>query len=279
MTSYAIGDLQGCLEPLQRLLLKIDFKPTRDRLLFAGDLVNRGPASLEVLRFIRSLGNAVVTVLGNHDLHLIASAHSGRFGSRDTLAPVMQAPDRDELLAWLVRQPLAYADPQSGALMIHAGVPPQWDRTQTLMLAEEASAALNGPHGADFLLQMYGNEPDCWQENLRGVPRLRFIVNCLTRLRYCDASGRVHLKPSGAPGTQRAGLLPWFQVPGRKTAGDTLVFGHWSTLGQVHWPQAHVYGLDTGCLWGGCLTALNLDTWATISVDCPQYQQPSVHEG
>lgn len=279
MTSYAIGDIQGCLEPLQRLLRKINFKPTRDRLLFAGDLVNRGPASLEVLRLIRSLGESAVTVLGNHDLHLIASARSGRFGKRDTLDRLMQAPDRDELLAWLIRQPLAYDDPHSGVLLIHAGVPPQWDRAQTLALAQEASAAISGPDGVDFLSQMYGDEPDFWQETLRGVPRLRFIVNCLTRLRYCEPDGRVQLKPSGAPGTQPTGLLPWFKVPHRRTAGDTLVFGHWSTLGQVHWPQARVYGLDTGCLWGGCLTALNLDNWSTVSVDCPQYLQPAGHEG
>lgn len=279
MTAYAIGDLQGCLEPLQRLLLKIDFNPSRDRLFFAGDLVNRGPSSLEILRFIRGLGRSAVTVLGNHDLHLLASARSGRFGRRDTLAEVMRAPDRDELLAWLTAQPLAYHDPQSGVLLIHAGVPPQWDRAQTLALAEEASTAIRDTDGGGFLSQMYGDEPDRWRDSLRGIPRLRFIVNCLTRLRYCDAQGRVHLKPSGTPGTQPAGLLPWFEVPDRRTASDTLVFGHWSTLGQVHWPQAKVYGLDTGCLWGGCLTALNLDTWDTIGVPCPQYQQPSAHEG
>lgn len=279
MTSYAIGDLQGCLDPLQRLLDKIDFQPGRDRLLFAGDLVNRGPQSLQVLRFVRGLGHAAVTVLGNHDLHLLAAARTARFGRRDTLAPILAASDRDELLHWLRQQPLALSDPASGALLIHAGVPPQWDRALTLALAAEVQDLLAAPDGDDFLSHMYGNEPDCWQDGLRGVPRWRFIVNCLTRLRYCDAQGRVHLKPSGAPGTQPPGLVPWFQVPGRRSAGETIIFGHWSTLGRVHWPQQQVYGLDTGCLWGGCLTALNLDTWQCISVDCPQYQKPDTHEG
>lgn len=275
MTAYAIGDLQGCFEPLQRLLIKIEFSPSRDRLLFAGDLVNRGPQSLEVLRFIKSLGSAATTVLGNHDLHLIAGARSGHFGSHDTFGEIMRASDCNELLDWLLAQPLAYEDLDSGVLMIHAGVAPQWDRAQTLALAQEVRVALNGPKGDKFLAQMYGNDPDIWDEHLRGVPRLRFIVNCLTRLRYCEADGRIRLKPSGTPGTQARGLIPWFEAPGRKTAGDTIVFGHWSTLGKVHWPQAQVYGLDTGCLWGGCLTALNLSTMQTISVDCEQFQKPS----
>jgi bis(5'-nucleosyl)-tetraphosphatase (symmetrical) len=279
MPNYAIGDLQGCLDPLQELLQRIAFDPIRDRLLFAGDLVNRGPQSLQVLRFIRSLGKAAVTVLGNHDLHLLAATHGGRFRANDTFDEIMRAPDRDELLDWLMQQPLAHEDPQSGALLIHAGVPPQWDRAQVLSLAQEVSATLTGPGGGELLTQMYGNEPDRWSEGLRGLPRLRFIINCLTRLRYCESDGRVRLKPSGAPGTQPQGLLPWFEAPGRKTAGDTIVFGHWSTLGRVHWPQARVYGLDTGCLWGGCLTALNLESWATTSIDCRQYQQPSVHDG
>lgn len=274
MTTYAIGDLQGCYEPLERLLKKIEFSPAHDRLLFAGDLVNRGPQSLEVLRFIKSLGNAATVVLGNHDLHLIAASRNGQFGANDTLAEIMRAPDCDVLLDWLLSRPLAYSDEDSGALLIHAGVPPQWDRAQTLALAGEVSAVLNGPKGDKFLAQMYGNEPDIWHEQLRGILRYRFIVNCLTRLRYCDAEGRVRLKPSGKPGTQAKGLMPWFEVPGRKTAQDTIIFGHWSTLGRVHWPQARVYGLDTGCLWGGCLTALNLSTMETVKVDCEQFLKP-----
>jgi bis(5'-nucleosyl)-tetraphosphatase (symmetrical) len=213
-------------------------------------------------------------VLGNHDLHLIAASRSGHFGASDTLGDIMRAADRNALLDWLLSQPLAHEDAESGVLLIHAGIPPQWDRSQTLALAQEAGAVLNGPTGDKFLAQMYGNDPEIWDDRLRGVPRMRFIINCLTRLRYCEADGRIRLKPSGAPGTQASGLMPWFEVPGRKTAGDTIVFGHWSTLGRVYWPQARVYGLDTGCLWGGCLTALNLQTMETVNVDCPQSQKP-----
>lgn len=275
MTHYVIGDLQGCLEPLQKLLTKVAFSPRRDHLVFCGDLVNRGPDSLSTLRFIKSLGSSATITLGNHDLHLLAAAQSGNFGSKDTLQDIMNAPDCGDLLAWLIHQPLAWQDKRSGALIIHAGVPPQWDCAQTLALAQEASKALQGHAGKKFLADMYGNEPDLWDENLSGIPRLRFIINCLTRLRYCDEQGRIHLKPKGAPGSQPKGLMPWFEVPGRKTARDTIIFGHWSTLGKIHWPQSNIYGLDTGCVWGGCLTALNLDTRELISADCEQYRKPS----
>ncbi|HVT36023.1 MAG TPA: symmetrical bis(5'-nucleosyl)-tetraphosphatase [Nevskiaceae bacterium] len=271
MTVYAIGDLQGCLDPLQSLLAKLDFNVRRDRLLLTGDLVNRGPQSLEVLRFVRSLGKAATTVLGNHDLHLLAAAESGKFGPRDTLDSIMAAPDRDELLGWLRRQPLAHEDAETGALLLHAGVAPQWTRAQTLACAAEASSYLNSVNGDRFLRKMYGNEPDRWDENLGGALRLRFIVNCLTRLRYCRVDGSIDLKHKGPPGSQPDGLLPWFEVPGRKTARDTIICGHWSSLGRVHWPQARVYGLDTGCIWGNCLTALNLLTGELRSVACTQF--------
>lgn len=276
MTQYVIGDLQGCLDPLQRLLTELSFSRTRDRLLFCGDLVNRGPASLETLRFIKSLGRSAMTVLGNHDLHLLAAARTGHFGAKDSLQDIMQASDCEDLLAWLIRQPLAWLDPLSEMLVVHAGIPPQWDRTQTLAMAQEVSDALQGPDNGNVLAQMYGNEPDLWDESLRGMPRLRFIINCLTRLRYCDGQGRLHLKPKGAPGTQPVGVMPWFEVPGRRTLRDTIVCGHWSTLGQVHWPQSNVYGLDTGCVWGGCLTALNLQTRELIQVSCEKYRKPSL---
>ena len=274
MTQYVIGDLQGCLEPLEKLLSKISFSSKKDQLIFCGDLVNRGPDSLGTLRYIHSLGRAATAVLGNHDLHLLAAAQSGDFGSKDTLQEVMNAPDRATLLAWLIQQPLAWQDQRSSVLVVHAGVPPQWDRTQTLALAQEASDALQGQERGQFFAQMYGNEPDLWDENLSGIPRLRFIINCLTRLRYCDEQGRIHLKPKGAPGSQPKGLMPWFEVPERKTGKDTIIFGHWSTLGKIHWPHSKVYGLDTGCVWGGCLTALNLDTRELINVGCEQYRQP-----
>ncbi|MGH8460214.1 MAG: symmetrical bis(5'-nucleosyl)-tetraphosphatase [Stenotrophobium sp.] len=273
MTTYAIGDIQGCDKALQSLLAKLEFQPGRDRLLLTGDLVNRGPQSLEVLRRVKSLGEHAITVLGNHDLHLLAVANGRRSDKRDTLQAVLAAPDRDELLAWLRQQPLAWRDPATGILLIHAGLPPQWNIQQTLELAAEASAFIRGPQGDDFLAQMYGNEPDIWSEQLRGIPRLRFIVNCFTRLRYCDAQGRIKMKPKGAPGTQPPGLMPWFEVPGRQSADTEIVFGHWSTLGQTHWPQAQVHGLDTGCVWGGCLTALNLDDGTTANIDCMQHGQ------
>lgn len=274
MTHYVIGDLQGCLEPLEKLLSKLSFSPHRDHLVFCGDLVNRGPDSLGTLRYIRSLGTAATTVLGNHDLHLLAAAQSGDFGRKDTLQHIMQAHDVEALLAWLIQQPLAWLHGKSDALVVHAGLPPQWNRVQTLALAQEASQALQGKQGKKFLADMYGDEPNLWSEDLAGIPRLRFIINCLTRLRYCDAQGRIQLKPKGAPGSQPRGLMPWFEAPGRKTANDTIIFGHWSTLGKISWPQSKVYGLDTGCVWGGCLTALNLDTYALISVGCETYRKP-----
>jgi bis(5'-nucleosyl)-tetraphosphatase (symmetrical) len=268
MALYAVGDLQGCYRPLLRLLKTIGFDRRRDRLLLTGDLVNRGPDSLACLRFVRGLGNAAVTVLGNHDLHLLAAAHTGIYGAKDTLDAVAQAPDRDELLDWLRRQPLAYEEPETGTLLIHAGLAPQWSRAQTLRLAREASAVIAGPQGGRFLERMYGDRPDRWSARLSGLPRLRFIVNCLTRLRYCDAGGRMYLQPKGPPGTQPAGLLPWFQVPGRKSAGTRIICGHWSSLGQVEWPAERVWGLDTGCVWGGCLTALELRSGTLTRTRC-----------
>jgi bis(5'-nucleosyl)-tetraphosphatase (symmetrical) len=266
MTTYAIGDVQGCHEELLALIAELAFDPARDRLIFVGDLVNRGPASLEVLRLVRGLGDAAVTVLGNHDLHLLAVAHGGRSGRRDTLTGVLAASDSDELLDWLSARPLAWRHPQTGTLLIHAGLPPQWTVAQTLELAAEASAVIAGSGGPRFFTRMYGDEPDRWKASLRGTDRLRFAVNCLTRLRYCDASGRLDLKPKGAPGTQPAGSMPWFQVSDRLSREDTIVFGHWSTLGRVHWPEHRVFGLDTGCVWGGRLTALALETGEVHSV-------------
>ncbi|HUP91898.1 MAG TPA: symmetrical bis(5'-nucleosyl)-tetraphosphatase [Solimonas sp.] len=279
MASYAIGDLQGCLDPLKRLLARLAFDPARDRLLFTGDLVNRGPQSLPALRYVRALGKAAVTVLGNHDLHLLAAARSGRFKGRDTLGELMAAPDRDELLAWLRERPLAYQDPASGALLVHAGVAPQWTARKLLALAAETAEVLNGKGGARFFENMYGDEPVRWSERLRGAARTRFVINCLTRLRYCTAKGDIDLKHKGPPGSQPARLLPWFEAPGRKTAADTIVFGHWSSLGQVRWQDGRIWGLDTGCVWGGCLTALNLATGETIKTDCTQYQKPDKGEG
>lgn len=268
MARFAIGDVQGCYTPLRALLDRLDFDPGRDQLLLTGDLVNRGPESLQTLRFLRGLGSAAITVLGNHDLHLIAVAHGGRGKPRDTLGDILGAPDRDELLAWLQAQPLAWGDAEGRVLLVHAGVPPQWTRAQALACSAEVSRVLAGDGGAALLDQMYGDEPARWRDSLEGFDRLRFIINCLTRLRYCRTDGRIDLKFKGPPGTQPRGLLPWFEAPGRRSAGDTIVFGHWSTLGRVHWPQARVYGLDSGCVWGGRLTALNLDSGEVETCGC-----------
>lgn len=260
MTTYAIGDVQGCHDELLALFEALRFDRARDRAIFVGDLVNRGPKSLAVLRFVRDLGPAAVTVLGNHDLHLLAVANGGRSGRRDTLTEVLAASDCDVLLDWLATQPLAWRHEASGTLFVHAGIPPQWTVPQTLELAAEASEVIQGRDARRFFARMYGDEPVRWKPGLRGTDRTRFVVNSLTRLRYCDAEGHLDLRPKGAPGTQAEGLLPWFAVPERASRGTPIVFGHWSTLGRVHWPEHGVYGLDTGCVWGGRLTALALET-------------------
>lgn len=269
MSTYVIGDLQGCYDALRRLLDRIAFDPAVDRLRFAGDLVNRGPQSLQTLRFVRGLGPAALSVLGNHDLHLLAVAHGGRKGRRDTLEDILGAPDRDELLDWLRGQPLLHEE--SGFAVLHAGLPPQWDLAQARRCAREAEAVLAGAEYAALLRDMYGNQPDRWDEALDGVPRLRFIINCYTRLRYCDAQGRIDFDDKGAPGSQPARLLPWFAAPQRRSAGTPLVFGHWSTLGRVEWPEHQVWGLDTGAVWGGRLTALRLEDRSLHSVKSPGY--------
>ncbi len=275
MATYAIGDLQGCHDELQRLLDRLAFDPARDRLWFTGDLVNRGPRSLECLRFVHGLGERAVTVLGNHDLHLLARAvgAAGDRGGRDTLDAVLAAPDRGELLEWLRHRPLLHRDAALGYAMIHAGLPPQWDLETAQARCAEAEEALRGPRFADLMRNLYGDRPERWREDLDGWDRLRFIINCLTRLRYCSDDGRLALSAKGPPGTQPAGYRPWFDVPGRASAGARLVFGHWSTLGDC--TRADVFPLDTGCVWGGSLTALRLDGAPRhFRVPCPQSSPP-----
>ena len=271
MPTYAIGDLQGCHEPLLRLLDVIRFDPAADRLWFVGDLVNRGPDSLGVLRFLRSLGDAAVCVLGNHDLHLLALAEGyGRVHKGDTLDEVLAAPDREELLHWMRRQKLAWRE--GDLLMVHAGVLPDWSVDATLARAAEAEAMLQGEHYQDFFAQMYGNAPIGWDDSLEGIERLRVIVNAFTRLRYCTATGEMEFHHKGAPGTQPAGWLPWFEVPGRKSADATIIIGHWSTLGLVN--RTDLIALDTGCLWGGRLSAIRLEDRQVQAVQCPQMRAP-----
>lgn len=275
MATYAIGDIQGCHEGLLRLLTAIRFSPGRDRLWFAGDLVNRGPDSLAVLQLVRQLGEHAVTVLGNHDLHLLAVACGARRrGRHDTLDGLLESPQREALLDWLRHQPLLHESTEHGLALLHAGLPPQWTMAQARDCANEVHTALAGPDWQGLLAAMYGDEPAQWSPALSGIERLRFTINCYTRLRYCDAQGRLQLRDKGAPGSQDGTLLPWFAVPGRASRSTELLFGHWSTLGQVHWPEHGVYGLDTGCVWGGQLTALRLEDRSLHSVACPQTLAP-----
>jgi bis(5'-nucleosyl)-tetraphosphatase (symmetrical) len=271
---YLIGDIQGCDGALGRLLDKIDFSPSRDTLYLLGDLVNRGPESAAVLRRLVALGDAAQCLLGNHDLSLLALAHGHRAPHRnDTLDEVLQAPDREALLDWLRHRRMAIH--AHGILMVHGGVLPPWDLPQTLALAAEVEAALRGPALGDFLAQMYGNEPAQWRDDLQGAARLRVIVNALTRLRFCTPEGVMDLKASGGLHAAPPGYLPWFDVPGRRTASVCIAFGHWSTLGYLRRPD--IVSLDTGCVWGGCLSALRLaDSGAheLVQVKCEQAQAP-----
>lgn len=273
MATWAIGDVQGCYGELQSLLEHIEFDDQRDQLWFSGDLVNRGRQSLETLRFVKKLGNRAVTVLGNHDLHLLAVACGVQaVKPRDTFTDVLQAPDRDELLHWLRHQPLLHS--HAGFTLIHAGLPPQWDTVTARAEAHVVETVLQNPGWEDFFADMYGNEPDCWSPELDGVGRWRFAINCLTRLRYCTADGRLDFSHKNAPGSQTSNLLPWFAVPNRKSAGERLLFGHWSTLGAVE-EHHQVFPLDTGCVWGGKLTALRLDGPLEYrNVSCQAAQKP-----
>ena len=271
MATYAIGDIQGCYDPLQRLLDQLRFDPAHDQLWFVGDLVNRGPQSLEVLRFVKALGDSAITVLGNHDLHLLAlGAGHGRLHKGDTLDAVLAAPDCDELLHWLRHQRLAWRE--ADYLLVHAGVLPSWTVDDTLHLAAEAEAALQSDDYREFFAQMYGNAPSTWNESLTGMERLRMIVNVFTRLRYCTPAGEMDFHQKGAPGSQPAPLLPWFDVPGRQSGDATMIFGHWSTLGLIVRPD--LVALDTGCLWGGHLTAIRTEDREVFAQACQQQRRP-----
>ena len=258
MARWAIGDVQGCCAELDALLLRLRFNADRDQLWFTGDLVNRGPQSLAALRRVRDLAANAIVVLGNHDLHLLALALLPDRKPRrsDTLDDILAAPDRDALLAWLLSRPLAHHDLARNDLLVHAGLVPQWHARQAALLAGEVSQALQ--HDPEKLLGgMYGDEPDHWDETLSGQARWRFIVNVLTRMRVCTNAGRIDLKFKGPPAEVRPPWLPWFAVAGRASLATRVIFGHWSALGLY---QNHgVLGLDTGCVWGGSLTAMNLD--------------------
>jgi bis(5'-nucleosyl)-tetraphosphatase (symmetrical) len=268
VATYAIGDVQGCYAELQSLLAAIGFTPARDRLWFAGDIVNRGPDSLAVLRFVRGLGDRALTVLGNHDLHLLACSHGARLPHRlDTFGEILAAADRGELLDWLQRQPLMHIG-EAGDALVHAGLPPQWSVPQAREHAAEVERVLRSDAARGFFTQMYGNEPDRWSDELVGIDRLRFITNAITRMRFCTRKGRLDLKSKGAPGTQDDKLMPWYAVPGRASRDARILFGHWATLhlGPADTESHNVIGLDTGCVWGGSLTAVRIEDGRLFSV-------------
>ena len=276
MTRYAIGDLQGCNDELQNLLTQLRFSADRDQIFFVGDLVNRGPDSLEALRFVRALGDNAVVVLGNHDLHLLAVAHGIRRNRKsDTLDELLAAPDRDQLLEWLVTRPLAHSHVDSDGrtdLIVHAGLVPQWTLATTLELARGVESALRKDPERLFD-HMYGDEPDRWSDDLSEKEKLRFTINVLTRLRVCTAEGRIALKWKGKPPPPDSSYQPWFEVAGRKTLHVRVIFGHWSALGFVQ--RMGVVGLDSGCVWGGSLTAFDMDSdRPPVTVGCTGHQLP-----
>ena len=272
MATYAIGDIQGCYQQLKELLLKLDFNSDKDKLWFAGDIVNRGPDSLKTIRFIKSLEDNAITVLGNHDLHLLALANGrGKQGKKDTIEPILKAKDSDNLLNWLIHRPLVHYQKKNHVCLVHAGIYPDWTLEQILNNAAEMENILRGPKSHEFFHHMYGDKPRKWSDDLTGWDRLRFITNCLTRMRYIKNNTKLCLKEKGAPGKQDIGIDPWFELE-RREKDLNIVFGHWSTLKDPK--QAHLYPLDTGCLWGGKLTALKINhkLKKRISIKCPKSQ-------
>ncbi len=266
MTTYVIGDLQGCLTPLRRLLDHLSYDPTTDTLWFVGDLVNRGPESLETLRFIKSLGKQAISVLGNHDLHLLAVVHGVRkASSKDTLQPIVNATDRDELCHWLARRPLLHVDDNLGHTLVHAGIYPYWSLKRAQKMADELHGVLRHEL-QDFLTVMYGNMPDRWVKGLSPRRRRRFSVNAFTRMRYCHWDGRINFDFNGPPRTAPAGLHPWYALPDRKPLDTTVVFGHWSSHPGIS--PGHVIPTDRGCVWGGSLTAYAIEERTSHWVDC-----------
>ncbi len=274
MTTYAVGDLQGCLQPLQCLLAEVAFDPARDHLWLVGDLVNRGPQSLETLRFLFSMRHALTCVLGNHDLHLLAVAHNiERLKKHDTLQEILDAPDRNDLLDWLRRQKLLHYDAQRDLALVHAGIPPQWTVEKALRRAAEVEEVLlDDARLPLFLDGMYGNEPARWSKELHGVERLRVITNYFTRMRFCRPDGTLDLQSKEGVETAPPGFAPWFSHPQRKTRGRKIIFGHWAAL-EGRCDEPGLFALDSGCVWGGAMTLLNIDTGERHRCACTE-QQP-----
>ncbi|MEK7438629.1 MAG: symmetrical bis(5'-nucleosyl)-tetraphosphatase [Pseudomonadota bacterium] len=271
MATYAIGDVQGCFDALERLLGAFGFERARDRLWFVGDLVNRGPDSLATLRFVKDLGDAAVTVLGNHDFHLLAvAAGHAKKHRNDTLDQVLEAPELEDLLAWLRQRPMVHVE--NSWVMVHAGLLPQWSIATAQRLAGEVEAELRGANWREFLANLYGNMPDSWSEDLCGADRLRVIVNAMARMRFCSVDGQIEIRTKGETAKAPPGFFPWFDVPGRASLGHTLVCGHWSTLGLKLRPD--LLALDSGCVWGGTLSAVRLEDRRLFQVPCAQCQVP-----
>jgi len=265
MATYAIGDIQGCYDSFSRLLERCAFDPAQDKLWLVGDLVNRGPRSLETLRFVRDLGPSAITVLGNHDLSLLMVAEGfGKHGKGDTFDDILEAPDRDELLDWLRHQPLCHVE--NGYCLVHAGLLPQWTANQARVLAAEVEHALIAPDWRSFMAHMWGSEPASWQDKLEGWPRLRVIVNAMTRMRFCSPKGVMDFRIKGEVNKAPKGFIPWFEVSGRRSTDTVLITGHWSALGLKIMPN--LLAIDSGCLWGGALTAIRLEDRALFQVDC-----------
>ena len=278
MATYAIGDIQGCYNELKQLLDKINFNADKDKLWFTGDLVNRGPKSLETLRLIHSMGENAIVVLGNHDLHLLATVFDHeRPGKKDTFHDILKAPDRDQLMQWFRALPLMHTDNDTGLSMVHAGLHPNWSIEKAQSLAREVEDVLQNDDHIQFYKHMYGDKPSMWSDDLSGWPRFRYITNIFTRLRYCTPEGKIALGCKREPGTQPAGFHPWFSLEHRASRNDPIIFGHWSTLvlsKNIDYPN--VYPLDTGCLWGGQLTALRIDSdpYETYQLNCQKTARP-----
>ena len=274
MSTYAIGDIQGCYTELQNLLNEINFNEKNDQLWFAGDLVNRGPKSLQTLRFIKSLGASAKIVLGNHDLHLIAASKNIRpISNKDTIKEILTADDADELINWLKSRPLLLTDTDLGFTMVHAGIAPQWTLDAAKNFAKECESILQNEKIDDFLMHMYGDTPNIWSDSIEGYARQRFIINCFTRIRFCTINGTLDLDVKVAPGSQKKSLIPWYALPNRKTIDNKIIFGHWSTIHlgvENNFKKYNVYPVDTGCLWGGQLTAMRLDDEKIFSVTSEQ---------
>jgi len=268
MSTYAVGDIQGCFKPLKKLLKKVGFSCNTDTLWVAGDMVNRGPNSLETLQFIRDLGDAAIPVLGNHDLHLLAVAESSAsVRPKDTLNEVLDHPKANKLLKWLRHQPLIHHDSDLGYTMVHAGIPPIWTIKDALNYAEEVHCVLRSKKRSMFFENMYGNSPDIWNPKLKGMPRLRLITNYLTRMRYCNKKGHLELNTKTNPKTPPKSYAPWFKHKHHRCKNERIIFGHWASLmGETH--KANIIGLDTGCVWGGCLTMIRLEDGKYFHVNC-----------